>query len=213
VSVPEPGVKPRRGRPAKTSKDDVVRVAREIVLSEGYDALSVRRIASELGVTPFTVQFQAGTKDELLDEVVTELLSERSFAPSAFRSWRKGLIHYGESMFTLLTEHPAICESLQRTAVAPATAMDALERVATLAERDGLGLEQIARYYDIVWAFVIGYASTLNRRDEASGRTAIARTESQHPRAAQLLHALSAEDRQDRFSSALAVLVASLGTA
>jgi len=213
VSTSEPAPAPRRGRPAKTSKADVVRTARDIVLAEGYDALSVRRIASELGVTPFTVQFQAGTKDELLDEVVTALLSERSFAPSAFRTWRRGLVHYGEMMFDLFTEHPAICESLQRTAVVPEAAMDALERVATFAERDGLTVQQIARYYDIVWAFVMGHASTATRRDDKSALAAVARIGSKHRRSAQLLQLIHVQDRRERFSSALVELVDSFGRA
>jgi len=213
VSAPEPAARPRRGRPAKTSKDDVIRAARDIVLAEGFDALSVRRIASELGVTPFTVQFQSGTKDELLDEVVTALLSERSFVPTAFRSWRRGLVQYGEMMFDLFTEHPAICESLQRTAVVPDAAMDALERVATLAERDGLAPQQIASYYDIVWAFVMGHASTANRRDDRSAPAAVARIGPQHARAAQVLQSIHGQERRERFSSTLALLVDSFGRA
>lgn len=211
MTAPDPALRPKRGRPAKTSKEDVVRVARDVVLAGGFDALSVRRVAAELGVTPFTVQFQSGTKDELLDEVVTSLLSEHSFAPNAFRNWRKGLVYYGENMFALLTEHPAVCESLQRTAVAPATAMDALERVVTLAERDGVSMESVARYYDIVWAFVVGFASTANRRDESSSQPATARTAAQHPRAAEVLRVLATQDRQDRFRASLAILVESLG--
>jgi AcrR family transcriptional regulator len=211
VTAPEPAAKPRRGRPAKTSKDDVVRVAREIVLTEGFDALSVRRIATELGVTPFTVQFQSGTKDELLDEVIASLLNERSFSPNAFRSWRKGLVYYGESMFALVTEHPAVCESIQRRVVAPGRAMDALERVVTLAEREGLTIEQIASYYNLVWCFVTGFASTIIRREDSSYQPVIARIATKHPRSAAVFQALDDQERDERFRTMLTTLVDSLG--
>ena len=46
---------PIRGRPARLSRESVVDAAEAIVSQEGIDALTMRRLASELGSSPMAL--------------------------------------------------------------------------------------------------------------------------------------------------------------
>jgi len=64
----------------KLDRDEVVFVARELVLREGPAALSMRRLATELDVGTPTIYWHVGSRDELVAAVVdaqAERLAER----------------------------------------------------------------------------------------------------------------------------------------
>ncbi|SDX83292.1 transcriptional regulator, TetR family [Ruegeria halocynthiae] len=62
------------GRPPKAeqrlSKQLILKTAFPIVQGEGVDALSFRALADQLGVTPMAVTYHAGTKKQLLSDLV-----------------------------------------------------------------------------------------------------------------------------------------------
>ena len=62
------------GRPSKSaqrlSKQLILRTALPVVQSEGVEALSFRVLADQLGVTPMAVTYHAGSKKQLLSDLV-----------------------------------------------------------------------------------------------------------------------------------------------
>jgi AcrR family transcriptional regulator len=58
------------------SKDRVLRTAMEIADGEGIDALSMRRLASELGVEAMSLYYYVRSKDEILSGIVDLAMSE-----------------------------------------------------------------------------------------------------------------------------------------
>jgi AcrR family transcriptional regulator len=206
---------PRRGRPPKLSRSALVEAALRLVDAEGYDAVTVRRLAAELGVSTFAVQTHMGSKDALLDELVMHLVAAKHTPTRTARTWRIALLRYAEMMWELLLEHPAVVEVLQRHLTSPDAVLLDLDRIALLAERDGIAPEQLAEIYETIWSFVLGYAATVHARahiDEGAARSARA-TEiaSSVPHAAALARALSASDRVASFPRRLSALVDSLG--
>src|SRR3954447_11041869 len=109
----------RRGRPPKLSQSQVVDAAREIVLAEGYDAVTVRRLAAELGVSSFAVHAHMRSKDELFDDVVMTLVDARHTTIRKARSWQNALYRYAEMVWELLLEHPTVLDVLQRNVISP----------------------------------------------------------------------------------------------
>lgn len=204
----------RRGRPPKLSQGQVVDAARDLVLSEGYDAVTVRRLAAELGVSTFAVHAHMGSKAELLDAVVMGLIGTRYAPVRSARSWRQGLLRYAQAMWEVLLEHPSVVEVLQRSVTAPDAVLVSLERIAVLAERDGLSPDELADIYETVWAFVIGYAAAVHARaavDERALRRARADAVSGDlPHAAELARALSVHDRVEAFPRRLEALLDAL---
>jgi AcrR family transcriptional regulator len=207
----------RRGRPPKLSHSQVLEAAREIVLAEGYDAVTTRRLAAELGVSSFAVHSQMGSKHELLDDVVMGLVDARHTPVRNARSWQQALLRYAEVMFELLLEHPAVVEVLQRSPVAPESVLTDLERIALLAERAGVSAAELADVYETVWTFVLGYAAAVHARarvDERALREARASAIADDlPHAAALARALAASERVEAFPRRLRALIDALAAA
>lgn len=55
----------RQDRPREDKRDEIVRAASSLFLSEGYDRASMGRIAAAAGLTPNTLYWYFGDKDEL----------------------------------------------------------------------------------------------------------------------------------------------------
>jgi AcrR family transcriptional regulator len=204
----------RRGRPPKLTRGQVVEAALELVLAEGYDAVSTRRLAAELGVSSFAVHSHMVSKDELLDEVVVQLIDSRDLHVRTARSWQRALLAYAELMFELLLEHPTVVEVLQRRVTAPESVLTDLERIALLAERGGISPGELADIYETVWTFVLGYAATVHARrkvDERALRQARADAIADDlPHAAALARALAESERVEAFPRRIRGLIDAL---
>jgi len=75
VTIPWwPSRERERARPTEpASRERVVEVALELLRVGGLDALSMRKVAAELGVSVSTVYWWAGNKEQLLALVVDEI--------------------------------------------------------------------------------------------------------------------------------------------
>ena len=74
MAKPEP-------KSVETSRDGitsekVLDAAREILYKDGLEALSMRRIASELGVTTPTLYWHVGNREEILDRLIARITEE-----------------------------------------------------------------------------------------------------------------------------------------
>jgi AcrR family transcriptional regulator len=207
----------RRGRPPVLSRSQVVEAALEIVLSEGYEAVTVRRLATELDVSSFAVHAHMRSKDELMDDVVLALVEARHTPIRNARSWQNALLAYAAMMWELLLEHPTVVEVLQRNVISSQSVLADLERIALLAERGGLTPAELADIYETVWTFVLGYAATTHARarlDERALRQARADAIGDDlPHAADLARALAASERVAAFPRRLEALVNALAVA
>jgi AcrR family transcriptional regulator len=58
------------------SPDRVVDAARRMVESGGIEALSMRKLAADLGVAPTAIYWHVGGRDELLHQVLDQMLAE-----------------------------------------------------------------------------------------------------------------------------------------
>jgi AcrR family transcriptional regulator len=99
----------RRARPTLTL-DAIVERACAILDAEGIDALTLRRLASELGVGVASMYWHVDDKDELLRlcyQTTTEPLTRELLAhPIDPDKWRAGLRDILTSLFEHFNEHP-----------------------------------------------------------------------------------------------------------
>ncbi|MBU3065863.1 TetR/AcrR family transcriptional regulator C-terminal domain-containing protein [Nocardia sp. NEAU-G5] len=97
----------RRGRPRTGSgltRPAVVTAAREIVREEGVDRLSMRRVASRLGVDVSSLYWHVGNKDELIDLLADDLLADAVW-PDPALPWRHRVEQALTSYRDLLLTH------------------------------------------------------------------------------------------------------------
>ena len=96
----------------RLSKAAVVDRALALSDAEGLDALTIRRLATELGVTPMALYWHFRSKEELLaglgDRVWTEI--DINVDPAA--SWHAQLRGLLESLVSVLRAHPSASDLL-----------------------------------------------------------------------------------------------------
>jgi TetR/AcrR family tetracycline transcriptional repressor len=75
---------------------------------EGLEAVTVRRLAKELGVTPMALYWHFKNKDELLLGVVDHALSQIRADAGSGDPWPKRLRSLFETVISVMREHPAL---------------------------------------------------------------------------------------------------------
>src|SRR6266705_6118990 len=97
---------------ARLSKSAVVGRAIALADAEGLDALTIRRLAQELGVTPMALCWHFRNKDELLDGLADQIWREIDTDVEAGAAWPAQLRALLESLVRVLREHPCASQLL-----------------------------------------------------------------------------------------------------
>ena len=88
----------------KLSKEVVLRAAVELADAEGVEAVSMRRLAQELGVEAMSLYNHVANKDEILDGLVETVATEIERPPTD-ADWKEALRHILVSAQETLTRH------------------------------------------------------------------------------------------------------------
>ena len=89
-------------------------VDRALALADksGLDALTIRKLATELGVTPMALYWHFRGKDELLDGLAERLWGEMDLTVDRNAPWTEQIRVLFESLLKVLRAHPAAPELL-----------------------------------------------------------------------------------------------------
>ncbi|SDJ47135.1 TetR/AcrR family transcriptional regulator [Nonomuraea jiangxiensis] len=80
--------------------------ALEVGDTEGLDAVTIRRLATDLGVTPMALYWHYKNKDQLLVGMADHLISGFTPKPADERPWQAQLRHLLEGLIRTLRTHP-----------------------------------------------------------------------------------------------------------
>jgi AcrR family transcriptional regulator len=138
-----PGRAPGRGGAGALSVEALVGSALALADAEGLDALTVRRMAAEHGVTPMAMYHYFADKDALLGALSERLLSQVRL-DDAGGSWDARLQAFFASFLAVLRPHPEVA-ALVRTRILDGPAgLAVAEHVLGLLTAAGLDAEQAA---------------------------------------------------------------------
>lgn len=102
--------RPPRGRPPGLSLDRIVaaavEVADELAVAEGLDALSMRVIATRLGVGTMSLYRYVPGKSELLDLMLDHVIGPAEPGRDEGKSWREILMAEARGHWRLCMDHP-----------------------------------------------------------------------------------------------------------
>jgi AcrR family transcriptional regulator len=103
-------------RPRQTllSRERIVEAAAALIDAEGLDALSVRRLATELGVAGPSLYNHFRTKAEIVDAVADAVVAQVDVSAFATHGWREALRLWARSYHAVLAAHPNIVPVLAR---------------------------------------------------------------------------------------------------
>lgn len=131
------------GRREQLDRDTVVTRAMALVDAEGIDALTIRRLATDLGVTPMALYWHFKNKDELLDGIAEHLF--RSVAvPDTPGTWVDRLHASLSALTAALRPHPAVAALTQSRVLASEPSLAVAERALGLLYEAGFTAEQAA---------------------------------------------------------------------
>ncbi|MFC7527885.1 TetR/AcrR family transcriptional regulator C-terminal domain-containing protein [Actinoplanes sp. GCM10030250] len=97
-----------RPRQALLTRERIVDAASALIDAEGLDALSMRRLATELGVQGPSLYNHFATKAEIVDAVAEAVIAQVDFSVFLDRDWREALRRWAKSYHGVLAAHPNI---------------------------------------------------------------------------------------------------------
>ncbi|MEO3930412.1 TetR/AcrR family transcriptional regulator C-terminal domain-containing protein [Micromonosporaceae bacterium B7E4] len=103
-----------RPRQALLSRQRIVDAAAALIDAEGLEALSTRRLATELGVRGPSLYNHFGTKDEILDAVADAITAKVDVSYFGTHDWRDALRLWGHSYRQALAAHSNIVPYLAK---------------------------------------------------------------------------------------------------
>ena len=150
---PAPGT-----RQPKLTREQIAEAALAIADREGFEAVSMRRVAAELGVGTMTLYYYVKTKDDLLTLMDDAIMAEIVVPPDRLpRSWRDGLVAIAHATRDVYLRHPWALRALQGARVGPNSLRHIEQSLAVVA---GLGGDLAFRFgiLAMVDDYVFGYA-------------------------------------------------------
>lgn len=152
--------RPSRGPKPGLSVEDIVRVAIDVADAEGLGALSMRRVAKELGVSTMSLYTYVPAKAELVDVMLDAVMGEVAGPDGAAGGWRERLELVARQNWELYHRHPWLLHvaAMSRPPLGP-NVIAKYDR--ELRAVDGIGLADVEM--DSVLTLVLGYVGGVAR--------------------------------------------------
>jgi TetR/AcrR family tetracycline transcriptional repressor len=125
------------------SRAAIVERALSVMDTDGPDAVTIRRLAQEFGVTPMALYWHVANKDELLDAMGDALLASVVTPPKA-GSWSAQLRAVVEALVAAMAPHPAAAELVLPRILVTEPGLRITEHTLALLENAGFSREQAA---------------------------------------------------------------------
>ncbi|MEV7197127.1 TetR/AcrR family transcriptional regulator [Streptomyces sp. NPDC093510] len=163
-SEPEVSLWERLERPAATQRasltpQKIAAVAVKVADAEGFAAVTMRRLATELGVAPMAAYRHVSGKDDLwalmVDRVTAEIV-----VPEEVTGWREVLRAYAVAGRRLMLDHPWLAQLPTPHFALTPSRMALAERQLAELERHGLDADTTMAAFRTVGAYVHGVSQS-----------------------------------------------------
>lgn len=149
------GVQRRPGRPARLSRAAVISAAAALVDADGIDALTMRRVADELGASPMALYRHVRDKDELLVLLLDRLVANMRRPPLPSDPRRRVVVLLGW-IRDGLAESPWVVGVLASGDLMAPAVLWAVEGIHAALGELGLDPMAAASAYRVLWRYTIG---------------------------------------------------------
>lgn len=175
---PETGTaRPAAGRPATRTPmapDRIVAAAIRVADAEGLAALSMRRVAAEIGAAPMSLYRHVADKDDLVVQMMNTVFARTELPDPPPDGWRARLELAARTLWAMFRAHPWLASALSLTR--PQVMPDALpftEWLLTALDGYGLELSTMFTTYLMLINYVRGTAVNLEAEAEAEAATGL----------------------------------------
>lgn len=154
----------RRGR---LSKERILRAALQVADAEGLDALSLRRIAAQLGVSAMSLYRHYRNKAEIEDGIVDHVVGSYRVTDHDESDWVDWVYVTCAQMRSVLCAHPGLLALLDKASMNASShginALGVMEAVLSRLRNAGLAPTPTARLYRALMAVTIGSVVRMSR--------------------------------------------------
>jgi AcrR family transcriptional regulator len=221
--MPEARPRSRRDRPAKAalSREAIVQAGLEILRAEGFDALSMRRVAQALDTGPASLYVYVENRDALhalLFDAAIGTVTVEATDPERWREQLHGLVTRLTTMMS--EEYPGIAIMGMATIPTGENALRVTESMMSLLRAGGAGDQAIAYAADLIsmYATAIAYEQALYQQlyaDPDHEEDELARVmqsfsqipAQRFPTIASVTHLMTRGDGHERFSLGLDIII------
>ncbi len=123
----------------------------------GADALTIRKLATELDVKPMTIYHHVPNKEAIIDGMVDVVFDEIELPPTDV-GWKQAMRQHAASARDVLARHPWAAPLMEsRTSPGPAT-LRHHDAVLGCLRSGGLSIQTTAHAHAVIDAFIYGFA-------------------------------------------------------
>jgi TetR/AcrR family transcriptional regulator, tetracycline repressor protein len=209
--------RPRVGE-ERLSRKQILVTALRIIDGEGIAAMSMRRLAAELGVDPMAIYHHLPNKEAVLAGVTELVFSELRLAAQAEDPWQQQVSTFARAYRDLVLAHPNLVLHLITSMGTGSPALLAANEVLYVAlTRTGLPPRQVVQAADLVvdylngWALAAGLARS-GRLAEAQGLATVLQQypPAHYPTLSRILSNLGEDEHPGGIEEGLAFLLAGI---
>jgi AcrR family transcriptional regulator len=215
-AVPKPA-KGTTGRPPRTSREEILAAARGLIERDGWDKLTVRKLAAELGTSPGTLYNHVRDRDDLLVQLLNaeaeDFLATRPELPD---DPRERIVAVATLMHDGIAARPWVAEVITADDLLGESALWLVESIVDAAITLGATPDQAVHLYRQIWYYTAGEilirARRTSRESDRDGATyreqVFANLDpTTHPRLAALGDRWPALTAEDTYTAGLRALI------
>ena len=206
------------------TREHVVAEALTVISTGGVEALSMRTLATRLGVVAGALYRHVRSKEQLLDLILDSVLAEVDCQADPSLTWTGQVSALAHRLRTVLEDHPGIAALLKTRDPLSPHSLALAEAFLTPLRAAGLPERQTALAYRLIYDYTLGFAlsdptspSEQRVQDPATRRELHAFLHSLPTDRFPVLTALGehvwADNRDERFTTSLHTLINGLQTA
>ncbi len=148
----------RVGRPPVTSRAQILEAAKALIERDGWEKLSLRRLAAEAGVGPTTVYYHVRDREDLLIHLLNDRVDE-TLTVELPDDPRERIVAAAQAMHDALVAWPWAAEILAADGFIGRLGPSALRLIETIlagAVESGCTPDQAAGIFRSIWYYTVG---------------------------------------------------------
>jgi TetR/AcrR family tetracycline transcriptional repressor len=152
-------VKAHQANRERLSRERILRAALRVMDAEGLEAVSMRRVAREVGVEAMSLYHHVKDKDDLLGGVCSLVMQEFDIPEHDDRPWDQRTRAGAQEWRSVLKRHPNVI-SLFAERSKPVTDVDALrpmEYALSLILEAGLDEREAVQVFNVLGGYIMGF--------------------------------------------------------
>jgi AcrR family transcriptional regulator len=140
------------------TRERVVAEALALIAAHGVDALSMRALATRLGVVPGALYRHVRNKEQLHDLVLDGVLAEVDCRLEEHPGWSEQITVLAHRLRTVLEEHPGIAGLLKTRDPLGPHSLDLAEAFLAPLHEAGLPPQHTGLAYALIYGYTLGFA-------------------------------------------------------